>query len=134
MNIYLFSIPFVLVAVDQINALYTKTDYYHPNGEALMPHELYLVKPLVDLFNGSRILVSSRIINCSTIIVLINDIGTWSSCRCKVITRRTIRSCYANGESRGIQSITAIYYRGIFTIWGYVYTRLLLQGSSYFWR
>ncbi|KAI8055126.1 mitochondrial ribosomal death-associated protein 3-domain-containing protein [Syncephalis plumigaleata] len=48
------SVPSVLVAVDQVNTFYTKTDYHHPSGEAVMPHELHLAKPLVDLFNGSE--------------------------------------------------------------------------------
>ncbi|KAI9595035.1 mitochondrial ribosomal death-associated protein 3-domain-containing protein [Syncephalis fuscata] len=46
----------VLVAVDQVNVFYTKADYHHSDGSQLMPHELHLIKPLVDLFNGSRIL------------------------------------------------------------------------------
>ncbi|RKP25569.1 mitochondrial ribosomal death-associated protein 3-domain-containing protein [Syncephalis pseudoplumigaleata] len=61
------SVPSVLVAVDQVNALYTKADYHHANGEALMPHELHLAKPLLDLLNGSRVLQRGLVVGAMSL-------------------------------------------------------------------
>ncbi|RKP06395.1 mitochondrial ribosomal death-associated protein 3-domain-containing protein [Thamnocephalis sphaerospora] len=46
----------VLVAVDGLNAFYTPADYHHPDSTQVMPKQLQLVKPLVELFEGQRVL------------------------------------------------------------------------------